>query len=287
MESIRTAKTLIQEGKWFLKLDPKDAYLTVPICNKHQKFLKFQWKGKQWQFSVLPFGLNCAPLMFTKLLKPVIAILRRVGARLIMYLDDMLLMERAVKEAKQSLATVTALGFIINWKKSIVQPTQEIEFLGFLSRKTMISLPRQKSHTLRKLARRMMATKETSVQDLARILGTMIAAHPAILPAPLYYRRLEREESQALKKGFTYESQVMFTTEMRNELLWWSNKSGHYNGRPLHIKQWNVVIESDASERGWGAFCHGISAGSPWSAPGEGTQHQLPRVADGSRPSIE
>ena len=41
MESIRTVNGLIQEGDWLMKLDLKDAYLTVPICQDHQEFLKF------------------------------------------------------------------------------------------------------------------------------------------------------------------------------------------------------------------------------------------------------
>ena len=37
MESIRTAKRLIQMGDWLVKLDSKDAYFTVPIHPSHQK----------------------------------------------------------------------------------------------------------------------------------------------------------------------------------------------------------------------------------------------------------
>ena len=64
MESIRTIKSLMQKGDWLLKLDLKDAYLTVPICQEHQEFLKFKWQGQYWQFQVLPFGLSSAPQMF-------------------------------------------------------------------------------------------------------------------------------------------------------------------------------------------------------------------------------
>ena len=37
MESIRTAKRLIQMGDWLVKLDLKDAYFTVSIHLSHQK----------------------------------------------------------------------------------------------------------------------------------------------------------------------------------------------------------------------------------------------------------
>lgn len=40
--------------------------------------------------SLVPFGLGIAPTVFTKVLKPVVTSLRRVGIRLIIYLDDLL-----------------------------------------------------------------------------------------------------------------------------------------------------------------------------------------------------
>ncbi len=89
----------------------------------------------------------------------------------------------------------------------------------------------------------------------------MVAAHAAILPAPLY--------------------RVEVTTEMRMELQWWTEESCHHNGRPLGINQWDVTIESDASKMGWGAF-------SPLEVdrPGESTQHQLSQIT-GSLFSLE
>lgn len=271
MESIRTIKGLMQQGDWLLKLDLKDAYLSVPMCQEHQKFLKFQWQGRSWQFQALPFGLSSAPQMFTKLTKPVVALLRKLGIRLIMYLDDMLILAKSRLEARQQLATVLrlliALGFIINLKKSVMTPSQIIEFLGFQldSVNMKISLPASKLHALRKLARRMKRTRETKVQEIARLLGTMVAAHPAILPAPINYRHLELAKSQALRRGLSYDSVVPVTAEMMTELQWWAEESPHHNGRPLQITRWDLTIESDASKMGWGASCQGISTGGPWT----------------------
>ena len=80
MESIRTVKSLIQQGDWLLKLDLKDAYLSVPMCQEHQKYLKFQFQGQSYQFQALPFGLSSAPHMFTKLMKPLLALLGGWGS---------------------------------------------------------------------------------------------------------------------------------------------------------------------------------------------------------------
>ena len=145
----------------------------------------------------LPFGLNSAPHTFTKLMKPVVAVIRRLAVRLILYLDDMLIAARTTEEVRRHLATalelLVALGFIINIKKSVFKLTQNLEFLGFQlnSLSMTISLPKDKLHAIRKAARRLQERKKCSVRDLAHLLGMMVAAHPAILPAPLHYRNLE------------------------------------------------------------------------------------------------
>jgi hypothetical protein len=64
MESVRTVKGDIQKGDWLLKLDLKDAYLSVRIHKDHQKYLRFLWENRAWQFRALPFGLSSAPQTF-------------------------------------------------------------------------------------------------------------------------------------------------------------------------------------------------------------------------------
>lgn len=61
--------------------------------------------------------------------------LRKLSARTILYLNDMLLMASSKEEVRRDLAMaielLTGLGFTVNMKKSILTPRQESEFLGF------------------------------------------------------------------------------------------------------------------------------------------------------------
>jgi hypothetical protein len=50
MENLETVRFLVRKGDWFIKLDLKDAYLTVPVHNSHQRYLRFQWGGRVFQF---------------------------------------------------------------------------------------------------------------------------------------------------------------------------------------------------------------------------------------------
>ena len=85
-------RDLLRKGDIMVKIDLKDAYFTVPVWRNHQKFLRFVRKETMYEFVCLPFGLASAPRVFTKLMKPVVALLRQLGIRLIIYLDDMLIM---------------------------------------------------------------------------------------------------------------------------------------------------------------------------------------------------
>ena len=278
MESIRTAKGLLQRDDWLVKLDLKDAYLTVPLHSSHRNFLAFRWRGQLWRFRTLPFGLSSAQYTFTKLMKPVVAILRKLGFRLILYLDDMLVMAQTQEEIKKGLTTalilLTALGFVVNMKKSVIHPTQEIEFLGFVlnTRSMSISLPQQKLKSLRQAATQLRNQGRGSIRQLAQLLGMMVAAHPAILPAPLFYRHLERAKSMALQEGRMYESVIEVNPMMKEDLDWWIHQMSSHNGRPLQVPQWDLIIETDASRMGWGACCRSVRTGGPWT-PQEKQEH--------------
>ena len=59
MESLKSAVKLMKPGFYMASADLKDAYYSVPIHQyfSHQKFLKFPWRGKLFQFTCLPNGL--------------------------------------------------------------------------------------------------------------------------------------------------------------------------------------------------------------------------------------
>lgn len=90
LEDWRTEIHFMLPGLQMASLDLEDAYFLVL---EHRKFLRFQWKGKIFQFLALPFGLATAPYIFTKLLRPVVAFLRTQGHESVLYLNEFLLLQ--------------------------------------------------------------------------------------------------------------------------------------------------------------------------------------------------
>ena len=88
LEDIKTVKTLVHQGCFLASLDMKDAYYLIPIEKESRKFLRFIFMGKIYEFTCLHFGLNIAPYLFTKIMKPVINFLRKRGFLSVIYLGN-------------------------------------------------------------------------------------------------------------------------------------------------------------------------------------------------------
>jgi len=176
MEGLHLLKDLLKPGDVMCKLDLKDAYFSVPLQESSQQFVRFQWGHKIYQFLCLCFGLGPAPRIFTKLMKIPIAILRRLNMRLIIFLDDILLMATTEKELFQGRDTLIfllqSLGFLINIKKSQLNPTQKIQFLGVNidSIKMEVSLPQEKLEKIHSQCQDILERKSLSLRELASIV---------------------------------------------------------------------------------------------------------------------
>ena len=144
MESILLLKDILKPNSFLTKIDLKDAFYSIPIAKKSRKYLQFIYHNKLYQFCVLPFGISTAPRVFSKILKPVIALLHTRGISLIIYLDDLLIAAGTyidcLNHTKQVISLLESLGFRTNYEKSIIIPTQKLEFLGFIIDSTSMSL---------------------------------------------------------------------------------------------------------------------------------------------------
>ena len=69
----------VKKGDYTFKIDLQDVYFHVPIHPSSRKYLRFAFENRVYQFQVLPFGLNTAPQVFTRLGHTVTAYLHRQG----------------------------------------------------------------------------------------------------------------------------------------------------------------------------------------------------------------
>ena len=168
-----------------------------PNSQREPNLLQSKWEQKTYQFVCLPFGLTSAPWVFTKIMRPMVGKLRQMGIRLIIYLDDILIMHHSREEMVQITPLVCqvfeALGLMVNMGKSQLIPQQELEFLGFLvnSVSQHLAFPTEKMRKIQQNARTLLQQQQVSIRDIARFVGKASASMKAIWQAPLHYRALQ------------------------------------------------------------------------------------------------
>ena len=92
--------------------------------------------------------------------------------------------------------------------------------------------------------------KPKLIREVARVIGKIVASFPGVMYGPLYYRYLERDKSQALKKEKgNFDAYMVLSPKAKSELHWWvSNVEGAYQTLDREAPQ--VQIFTDASLSG-------------------------------------
>lgn len=262
LEDFRVAKRLISPGYFMGKLDLKDAYYAVSIHPRYRKYLRFTVEGAIYEFNCLPFGLNTAPYVFTKLTKPIVAHLRSLGFMSVIYLDDMLLFGETISRCAENIRITSALlerlGFVINAEKSCTIPAQRCLFLGFIydSIKMTLELPAEKRTNIHEQILVFKNIRRCSIRDFARFLGLIVSACPAIQYGLVYMKNLERAKHLALlKSNGNYNSVMKLEETLKPDLLWWENNILWRTFDIAH-SDFELEIFSDASSTGWGVSCN-------------------------------
>ena len=278
MENIQTAIESLNYGDYMVSLDLKDAYFSVPIFPPHRKYLRFLWNNIRYEFTCLPFGYSLAPRVFTKIFKPILASLRFKGIRLIIFIDDILIIAESITVCKQHLRMVRelleSLGFIINVNKSSLIPSTRITFLGFEldSIAMKVFLPQGKVLKIIQACDQLREMDNPTLRQIAHVTGLIVSAFPAIRYLQLHYRSIESCKSEPISLGQDYDDHVVLDEQAKDDLLWVSVNIMRFNGKPVSEPSIDVYIGSDASLSGWGATCLNQNSGGRWTSS-ESSQH--------------
>ena len=132
-KDIHPVKSVIQTNNDLATVDLKDGFLSVKVHPDYRDLLGFKWAGVYYRFVKLPFGLSLSPYYFTKVLRPVVKYLRSQGIRVVLYVDDFILLalpSRFTDHLDQLLNTLSELGWNINLEKSSLTPSKCVVYLG-------------------------------------------------------------------------------------------------------------------------------------------------------------
>ena len=267
MESLDSLRYLIKPNDWFTRIDLRDAYLSIPIRESDTKFLCFQWKDRYFAFQFLPFGLSSAPRAFTKICRPIAAHFRALGIRLLVYLNDWLLIansrDQAIRDFQYVTSFLESLGFLVNQEISCGVPEQVVEHLGLIvdSRTMSFALPNEKISRIIWLIETALSRDLFHLRLVSSILGNLVWAIPAFPLTQAHYRLIQRFLLKETGLSLNLNRRVNLPEEVKNELIWWAQNIRLSNGRRFFIADPDIVIFADASNDGWGAVCNDIGTG--------------------------
>ena len=254
-------------------IDLKDAYFSVPIYKNFVDYFKFIWEKQIYAFVALPNGFRDAPRLFTKIMKPIFGNLRQRGHSSVVYIDDSYLQGQTYEQCKLNVMitvrVLIALGFTIHPIKSILDPVREMVFVGFVINSVDMTLriTEEKRMKIKKLCLSLLHDKEATIKQVSRVVGNLVATTEAVPLSPLYYRGIEKEKANSLKRAKgNFKSTMKLSARALTDLVWWvENIEGVYRSLlPLPV---DFTIYTDASKIGWGATMDEHHTQGQWLIP--------------------
>ncbi|XP_046976031.1 uncharacterized protein LOC124542139 [Vanessa cardui] len=257
----------LQPGDWMIKIDISQAYFHVPIAKSHRRFLRISYQNRIYEMTCLPFGLASAPHLFSSITCWVAETLRAKDCRVLVYLDDFLLVHQDRTklgfQAAEAVRHLEQLGWKVNFQKSVLTPTQDLEYLGirWLTDKNKMVLPNQKVSSINSALEHITKKQHMSLRQLQTILGQLNFAS-FVIPRG----RLQCRNSQIFLRRFDKRLPRQVHRVPQNvyrEMMWWRGATHH--SLPIHKKPATHFLATDASDVGWGAQLDGKIMSGSWS----------------------
>lgn len=267
-EDIRTVASIVEPKDYLTSVDLKDGFYHIRVHDQDQHFLSFQFQGQYYSYTVLPFGFCLSPYFFAKTLRPVVKYLRQLGVRMSLYVDDFFICAKVKYITDYTdlvLNTLEDLGLHVNYEKSSLQPSQQLDYLGY-SIDTSGQYPvvrAQKNRVIRikRQIRSVLKQGKASARVIAKVAGLCVSVAWAVSPGKLFLRHLYG----LLTTKSSWSDLLYLNSNCIQELEWWLNAIDEWNFREVRPRPIDVQLETDASHLGWGARIGELEAKGDWN----------------------
>ncbi|XP_065177381.1 uncharacterized protein LOC135808157 [Sycon ciliatum] len=239
MESLHNVRELLPPAGFMAKLDLKDAFHSIPVHPSSRRWLRLEWKGSL-----------------------------SLGVRLIVYLDDWLILGPTAAAVRQGIEAAVFLlehlGFAINDAKSQLSPSQEIEFLGIEvnSVRMIFTYPNRKLNHLQHECRRIANKATASLPELRCLVGKIQDCTKAIPLARAHSRGLQWMLNSLM--GAPEGQRRMLPPEAQADLQWWVELCPAQCCKAIVTPPPSRSLTTDACDTGWGATSDHQMDGGPW-----------------------
>ena len=264
-QSLQDGLAFLRPGYYMAKIDLRHAYRSVHIHPSN-----YQATGLKWKFSNsnhftyfvdtrLPYGGRRAPGIFHCLTQAVKRMMARRGYKMIVYLDDFLIVASSWTQCMEAyeclLELLQNLGFEISFRK-VVPPTQCLTFLGVQidSVGQYLSLPQNKLVDLQAFVQEFLYRRRASKRQLQVLAGKLNWACQVVFGGRTFLRRI----LDAMNSLQSPSARFRFTPEFYADLLWWSKFLQVFNEKRMFLDAVpELNVQTDACFEAAGAFFNG------------------------------
>ena len=155
----------------------------------------------------------------------------------------------------------------MNMEKSIFIPVQVIKFLGILvdSKNMRFLLSEEEVAAIQKERRHLVTSRVASLSQLSPIIWKLTSCKIAVLQGPLYYRGLQHLKNSKTLTQLVNNVEIPLDHHAVENLRRWADNLSLANGRSIRNSLPRLLIQSDASNLGWGAVSNGIGTRGTWT----------------------
>ena len=145
----------LKRNMFAAKIDLKHAYFHLGLSETLKEYVVLKVGDRCFQFQGAAFGLSPLPQLWMLVMKTFSRLWRKKGILCFIYLDDILLVNTTPLGLERDLEfmprTPEHSGMVVNKEKSILQPCQVLDHLGFTIdfKEGCLLVPTEKLKTVR------------------------------------------------------------------------------------------------------------------------------------------
>jgi hypothetical protein len=271
-ETLQDLHQIVQKGDFAWAADLKGGFHHVDMREDAWPHLGFEWGGQAYVFTQLPFGLNIAPRVFTKVMAQPLGRWRTAGWRCTGYLDDLAGFDQAAEACYAfQVEALAELGFILSGPDKLQLGTmaQRLRWPGMMVDLAtgVVTVPKDKRDRFLGRLSTLLSRRGGRVQlrDLMRVAGKLQSMSMSFGPLVQYYTSAVYAAVAANSVDPEHPPMnfwVKMDADMRTQLEWWRKSFDTFDGtRPLWLPAAaETIVHSDAAGRspgslgGWGAW---------------------------------
>ena len=229
---------MVRPGYLMAKFDLKSGFLQIllKLCNR--RLYRFRWRGKLYQFLVMPWGAKYATAVFQRLQDAVVFVLRSLNICCVNYIDDLAICFDSVGPGQPlrsqntinfTVNLLTSLGYFLSIQKCTFSPQLEMVFLGIGISPALRAyfITEEKNLKLRRLAATIASETHLTVKAVQKWAGflnslSLVLPHTRFWLSP-FFASINGKKEQDI---------IPVTPLIRESAMHWIKRD--YNKRYLH-----------------------------------------------------